>query len=688
MTSSESLSSASPESKNTPYTPVIGHFDEFYPSLTPPSDLRLSPGDETYHEWNAIPSRLLDSPPPQEEKVEFRQGNSSAMYDSQKKEKQQQKRGNAANASAADAGDSLDNSAVFLNQGQESPEQTPGDISPRSAIARQYLEATKLEFERLQPSVAVGDHLLCPNHPDTAQEPVEWGFLSSRHLKIGNVPSTMSFPVIYKFLEEFGEIQEFYTNKLQAEGFFIASYFDIRDSVSAFSRIQAEKVWSVQFCSSGYVAVLTATGNVSPSNPSSREVMCIVSSGGNSPNVPGTLYEILSRFGDISKFTTLENTRPAAFLVSFFDGRNASNIVDILDGQYVEGFRLKVSFYDSDVLTWNRVFNTLRTRRDEKGRIHTISGSTPDMDIFCPQPIRPTFEFTVRRGSTDSLESTLSHEYDGERYDLGSGYQHRTQANALPKLPPMTLSRTSSGSHLFDRQVQEQYRRYPSLSPGSGYRNQEIHATATPGIPMDIYYARHIPSPIGPEKFATQPPVPGKNVIDLDRIARGLDTRTTVMLRNIPNKVDQQTLKEYVDTTSKGLYNFLYLRIDFRNICNVGYAFINFIDPLDIIEFVKAKSGTRWNKFNSEKVLDVTYANIQGIDQLIEKFRNSSVMDQDPSYRPKLFHSSGPFAGTEMEFPPANNILKKCRSISAAQQIGLFAPKMATTGKAIWRKRD
>lgn len=30
------------------------------------------------------------------------------------------------------------------------------------------------------------------------------------------------------------------------------------------------------------------------------------------------------------------------------------------------------------------------------------------------------------------------------------------------------------------------------------------------------------------------------------------------------------------------------------------------------------------------------------------------------------------WAGTEMEFPPANNIIKKCRSISAAQQIGKY----------------
>lgn len=178
-----------------------------------------------------------------------------------------------------------------------------------------------------------------------------------------------------------------------------------------------------------------------------------------------------------------------------------------------------------------------------------------------------------------------------------------------------------------------------------------------------------------------------KNTVDLERIAQGLDTRTTVMLRNIPNKVDQPALKDFLDSTSRGKYDFLYLRIDFKNMCNVGYAFINFIDPMDIIAFVVAKSGKRWNKYNSDKVLDVTYANIQGTDQLVEKFRNSSVMDQPDAYRPKLYHSSGPLAGQEAAFPESNNPNRKLRSITAAQHIGLFAPKINTNGK-VWRKRD
>lgn len=55
----------------------------------------------------------------------------------------------------------------------------------------------------------------------------------------------------------------------------------------------------------------------------------------------------------------------------------------------------------------------------------------------------------------------------------------------------------------------------------------------------------------------TKADVPKNNVVDLDRIARGLDTRTTLMLRNIPNKVDQQMLKEYMDVTSENTYDFL-----------------------------------------------------------------------------------------------------------------------------------
>ncbi|KAI9842524.1 MAG: hypothetical protein M1838_003096 [Thelocarpon superellum] len=174
------------------------------------------------------------------------------------------------------------------------------------------------------------------------------------------------------------------------------------------------------------------------------------------------------------------------------------------------------------------------------------------------------------------------------------------------------------------------------------------------------------------------------NVVDVGRIRHGLD----IMLRNIPNKIDQAMLKEIVDDTSAGKYDFMYLRIDFANNCNVGYAFINFEDPYFIIDFVEARAGLRWNRFNSDKVAEVSYATIQGKDCLVQKFRNSSVMLEHPSFRPKIFHTgTGPLAGQEDTFPGPDNPSKMRRSVENAEHVGLFAPRAGQHNRDEQRRR-
>lgn len=56
-----------------------------------------------------------------------------------------------------------------------------------------------------------------------------------------------------------------------------------------------------------------------------------------------------------------------------------------------------------------------------------------------------------------------------------------------------------------------------------------------------------------------------RNQIDLDRIAKGLDTRTTVMIKNIPNKLTDKDLIEYISKVCPRKIDFLYLRMDFQN---------------------------------------------------------------------------------------------------------------------------
>ncbi|ORZ07295.1 RNA recognition motif 2-domain-containing protein [Lobosporangium transversale] len=123
------------------------------------------------------------------------------------------------------------------------------------------------------------------------------------------------------------------------------------------------------------------------------------------------------------------------------------------------------------------------------------------------------------------------------------------------------------------------------------------------------------------------------------------------MIRNIPNKYTQQMLLECINETHFGKFDFLYLRMDFKSKCNVGYAFINFINTDVIPSFVEQYVGKKWSRFNSDKICSLSYAVIQGRKALIEKFRNSCVMNEEPHYRPKLYYTSGANRGLEEPFP-------------------------------------
>ncbi|KAI5569604.1 hypothetical protein BDE02_12G087600 [Populus trichocarpa] len=123
-----------------------------------------------------------------------------------------------------------------------------------------------------------------------------------------------------------------------------------------------------------------------------------------------------------------------------------------------------------------------------------------------------------------------------------------------------------------------------------------------------------------------------------------------------PHPYTSKMLLAAIDDQCRGTYDFIYLPIDFKNKCNVGYAFINMIDPQQIIPFHKAFNGKKWEKFNSEKVASLAYARIQGKAALIAHFQNSSLMNEDKRCRPILFHTDGPNAGDPEPFAMGTHI--------------------------------
>lgn len=61
------------------------------------------------------------------------------------------------------------------------------------------------------------------------------------------------------------------------------------------------------------------------------------------------------------------------------------------------------------------------------------------------------------------------------------------------------------------------------------------------------------------------------------------DPRTTLMIKNIPNKYTIHYLSEEIDYDFGNYYDFLYLPCDTKSGANQGYGFINFVD-LDAIK--------------------------------------------------------------------------------------------------------
>ncbi|KAJ4906577.1 Protein MEI2-like 2 [Raphanus sativus] len=130
----------------------------------------------------------------------------------------------------------------------------------------------------------------------------------------------------------------------------------------------------------------------------------------------------------------------------------------------------------------------------------------------------------------------------------------------------------------------------------------------------------------------------GQYHIDLDRIATGDDIRTTLVIKNIPNKYTYKMLVAEIDEKHKGDYDFLCLPIDFKNKCNMGHAFVNMVSPLHIVPFQQTFNGKIWEKFNSGKVASLAYAEIQGKSALASYMQNLSTMKEEKQLFQEVSH--------------------------------------------------
>ena len=173
------------------------------------------------------------------------------------------------------------------------------------------------------------------------------------------------------------------------------------------------------------------------------------------------------------------------------------------------------------------------------------------------------------------------------------------------------------------------------------------------------------------------------NVATPTRIVRAPSSRssspeykTTLMLRNIPNKFTRDQLVKIImlKMGKPGSFDFFYLPTDFRSKCNFGYAFINMTSSENVDKFFHVFNGANLTSFINgilagggsangnprySKICEVTFARVQGLEENVRRLMNSPIMgaanvvenasqDEIDASLPILFD---PVTGKEIPFP-------------------------------------
>ncbi len=113
-----------------------------------------------------------------------------------------------------------------------------------------------------------------------------------------------------------------------------------------------------------------------------------------------------------------------------------------------------------------------------------------------------------------------------------------------------------------------------------------------------------------------------KYSISLEKIEKGEDKRTSLIIKNIPNKITKASIQEMLNGI--GNINFIYLPFNKNTKKNFGFALINVVNYKNIINLCKRIYEFNFNNFLFDKPIQVSYSKIQGKINLSKIISNNN----------------------------------------------------------------
>ena len=130
-----------------------------------------------------------------------------------------------------------------------------------------------------------------------------------------------------------------------------------------------------------------------------------------------------------------------------------------------------------------------------------------------------------------------------------------------------------------------------------------------------------------------------KNIINLEDILSGKETRTVVRLNPIPQNYSSLDMSNLIDKylgiesgKNQRIYRALYTPFSKKPGKNIRYCFIMMVKPKYVIDFYKTFNKIIFQKKRCKKPCNVIWANIQG-----EEFLKTNENENDPIRIPIIF---------------------------------------------------
>ncbi|KAL6840365.1 hypothetical protein ACP4OV_030175 [Aristida adscensionis] len=518
---------------------------------------------------------------------------------------------------------------------------------------------------------------------------------ASRTVVLGLVPPDAQEPDVAHAMAPFGAIRSVDASAVASEGVATVQFFDIRAAEVAVAGVREQHMRQQSRLGQLYAAAASPAWPATPppqlppwphddtrglvlgqavwahfapagaDDGDSRASIVVLTP------LPGVsvadLRRVFQAFGEL-KDVRESAQRPSYKFIEFFDTRDAARARAELDGQELFGRRLVIEF--------TRPSGPGPRRRGGYVHHHRPSAPTPPRQqaaAWRPAPATSQPSVSSASGSGRAREGVVLLTRSSSSSTATGGGDQSKGGNARA-----SHERKGKGGKL------------AAASASSSSASSSSATTATvkqghKGSGSGGTCRRH--SGIWGARFLFK--VPGEAAggeADTPELAPERDTRTTVMIRNIPNKYSQKLLLNMLDNhcihTNERIaaegegqpfssYDFVYLPIDFNNKCNVGYGFVNLTSPEAAVRLYKAFNQQPWEVFNTRKICQVTYARVQGLEALKEHFKNSKFPCDSDEYLPVAF--SPPRDGKNLTEPVP--IVGRSPAVSSASGTSSPAPQ-------------